>query len=173
MTGVQTCALPILLSSVISTYGELDFSRSLNNKNLSDKTIKQKDINKKNYFLITNEKELDEWISEAENSGEITIDTETSSLDPHQADLIGISLSTKIGKACYIPIAHKNGSCLKKINVIKKLKPVFEDKSIKKIGQNIKFDFIVLYKQGIEMNSMEDTMLMSYVLDAGKNLKWK
>ena len=82
---------------------------------------------------------------------------------------MGISLSTKIGKACYIPIGHKFKGCLKKEAVIKKLKPLLEDKSVKKIGQNIKFDFIVLFKQGINMNSMEDTMLMSYVLDAGKN----
>ena len=155
-----------LLSLTISNYGEPDLAGSKKNENFNEK---QKSINKKNYFLIKNEKEIDEWISEAEESGELAIDTETSSLDAHQADLIGISLSTKIGKACYIPIGHKSGDCLKKINVIKKLKPLLEDKSVKKIGQNIKFDFIVLYKQGIEMNSMEDTMLMSYVLDAGKN----
>ena len=112
---------------------------------------------------------MEEWINEAEEAGELVIDTETSSLDAHQADLVGISLSTKIGKACYIPIAHKFDGCLDKNIVIKKLKPLLEDKSVKKIGQNIKFDFIVLYKQGIKMNSMEDTMLMSYVLDAGKN----
>ena len=155
-----------LLSLTISNYGEPDVAGSKKNENFNEK---QKSINKKNYFLIKNEKEIDEWIREAEESGELAIDTETSSLDAHQADLIGISLSTKIGKACYIPIGHKSGDCLKKINVIKKLKPLLEDKSVKKIGQNIKFDFIVLYKQGIEMNSMEDTMLMSYVLDAGKN----
>ena len=155
-----------LLSLTISNYGEPDLASNKKNENFNEK---QKSINKKNYFLIKNEKEIDEWISEAEESGELAIDTETSSLDAHQADLIGISLSTKIGKACYIPIGHKSGDCLKKINVIKKLKPLLEDKSVKKIGQNIKFDFIVLYKQGIEMNSMEDTMLMSYVLDAGKN----
>ena len=155
-----------LLSSTISNYGQPDLAGNKKNENFNEK---QKSINKKNYFLIKNEKEIDEWISEAEESGELAIDTETSSLDAHQADLIGISLSTKIGKACYIPIGHKSGDCLKKINVIKKLKPLLEDKSVKKIGQNIKFDFIVLYKQGIEMNSMEDTMLMSYVLDAGKN----
>ena len=155
-----------LLSSTISNYGQPDLAGNKKNENLNEK---QKSINKKNYFLIKNEKEIDEWIREAEESGELAIDTETSSLDAHQADLIGISLSTKIGKACYIPIGHKSGDCLKKINVIKKLKPLLEDKSVKKIGQNIKFDFIVLYKQGIEMNSMEDTMLMSYVLDAGKN----
>ena len=158
-----------LLSSVISTYGEPDFSDSLSDKNLTKKIDNQKDVNNKNYFLIEHEEELDKWINEAEEYGEIAIDTETSSVDPHQAELIGISLSTKIGKACYIPIGHNNGSCLIKKNVIKKLKPILEDKSIKKIGQNIKFDFIVLYKQGIQMNSIEDTMLMSYVLDAGKN----
>jgi len=121
------------------------------------------------YYLIKNEKEIDKWIKEAEESGELAIDTETSSLDAHQAELVGISLSTKIGRACYIPIGHKSDGCLKKEVVLKKLKPLLEDKSVKKIGQNIKFDFIVLYKQDIKMNSMEDTMLMSYVLDAGKN----
>ena len=155
-----------LLSSVISTYGEPELEETLIE---SKPQKKQQNVNKKNYHLITSEKEIDEWINEAEEAGELAIDTETSSLDAHQADLVGISLSTKIGKACYIPIGHKFEGCLKKEAVIKKLKPLLEDKSVKKIGQNIKFDFIVLFKQGINMNSMEDTMLMSYVLDAGKN----
>ena len=155
-----------LLSSAISAYGEPD----LPSQNI-DLKIKKKPqvINKKNYYLIKNEKEIDKWIKEAEESGELAIDTETSSLDAHQAELVGISLSTKIGRACYIPIGHKSDGCLKKEVILKKLKPLLEDKSVKKIGQNIKFDFIVLYKQDIKMNSMEDTMLMSYVLDAGKN----
>ncbi|WP_415284506.1 DNA polymerase I [Candidatus Pelagibacter sp. Uisw_130] len=155
-----------LLSSVISAYGEPELGEIASERKPEKK---QQNVNKKNYHLITNEKEIDEWINEAEEAGELAIDTETSSLDAHQADLVGISLSTKIGKACYIPIAHKFKGCLKKETVIKKLKPLLEDKSVKKIGQNIKFDFIVLFKQGIKMNSMEDTMLMSYVLDAGKN----
>ena len=155
-----------LLSSVISTYGEPELGETASDSKLEKK---KQNINKKNYHLITSEKEIDEWINEAEEAGELAIDTETSSLDAHQADLVGISLSTKIGKACYIPIGHKFKGCLKKEAVIKKLKPLLEDKSVKKIGQNIKFDFIVLFKQGIDMNSMEDTMLMSYVLDAGKN----
>ncbi|MDA9966864.1 DNA polymerase I [Candidatus Pelagibacter sp.] len=155
-----------LLSSVISAYGEPELGE-ITRETKPEK--KQQNINKKNYHLITNEKEIDEWINEAEEAGELAIDTETSSLDAHQADLVGISLSTKIGKACYIPIGHKFKGCLKKEAVIKKLKSLLEDKSVKKIGQNIKFDFIVLFKQGINMNSMEDTMLMSYVLDAGKN----
>ncbi len=155
-----------LLSSAISTYGEPELS---NNKIETKPKEKLQLINKNNYHLITDEDQIDEWVNEAEEAGEFAIDTETSSLDPHQADLVGISLSTKIGKACYIPIGHKSKRCLKKSIVIKKLKSLLEDKSVKKIGQNIKFDFIVLYKQGIEINSMEDTMLMSYVLDAGKN----
>ena len=155
-----------LLSSVISAYGE---PKLVTTKTEISVKEKQQNISKKNYHLISKEEEIEEWINEAEEAGELVIDTETSSLDAHQADLVGISLSTKIGKACYIPIAHKFDGCLDKNIVIKKLKPLLEDKSVKKIGQNIKFDFIVLYKQGIKMNSMEDTMLMSYVLDAGKN----
>ena len=155
-----------LLSSTISTYGEIDFSKdikkSINNKNDSI-------ISKKNYILIDKELKIKEWLNEAENQGEISIDTETTSLDPHQAELVGISLSTKIGKACYLPLAHKKGNNLDEKNVLKILKPILEDKSIKKIGQNIKFDYIVFYHRGIDMNSLEDTMLMSYVLDAGKN----
>ena len=84
-------------------------------------------------------------------------------------DLVGISISTKIGHACYIPVGHKKGNNLDEANVIKILKNTLEDSSIKKIGQNIKFDYIVFYQRGIDMNCLEDTMLMSYVLDSGKN----
>ena len=155
-----------LLSSVISTYGEPNLMK--NNK-ISSESEKQSSISKKNYYLIKTESEIDKWLQDAEENGEIAIDTETTSLNPHLADLVGVSLSTKIGSACYIPIGHKKGQCFNQEKIIKKLKPILEDKSIKKIGQNIKFDFIVLKHRGIEMNSMEDTMLMSYVLDAGKN----
>ena len=153
-----------LLSSAISAYGEPNL--------LSSKTEvqeKQKQISKKNYFLISEINELDNWIKEAEEVGEVAIDTETSSIDPHQANLVGISLSSKIGKACYIPVGHKSNKNLDKKSVLDKLKPLLEDPSIKKIGQNIKYDFIVLYREGITISPMEDTMLMSYVLDAGKN----
>ena len=155
-----------LLSSAISAYGEpnLDSIKS-DPKPMRD----QKPINKKDYHLITDQNEIDKWIKEAEEVGEVAIDTETSSLDPHQADLIGVSLSSKVGKACYIPIGHNSKKCINKDVVLNKLKPLLEDSSIKKIGQNIKFDFIVLFKHGITISSIEDTMLMSYVLDAGKN----
>ena len=153
-----------LLSSAISAYGEPNF--------LSSKTEvqdKQKEITKKNYSLISEIDELDDWIKEAEEVGELAIDTETTSVDPHQASLVGISLSSKVGKACYIPVGHKSKKNLDKKSVLSKLKPLLEDPSIKKIGQNIKFDFIILYREGISISPMEDTMLMSYVLDAGKN----
>jgi len=155
-----------LLSSAISAYGEPNFSKNnTENENVRSKNL----INKSDYHLITDLKEIDIWIKEAEEIGEFAVDTETSSLDPHQANLVGISLSTKIGKACYIPIGHKSKKCVDKDQVIKKLKPILEDPGIKKIGQNIKYDFIIFFKEGIELTSLEDTMLMSYVLDAGRN----
>ncbi len=155
-----------LLSSAISTYGEVDFKDD--RKELFQAKPESK-IDKKNYILIKNENELSELISKIEQESEISIDTETSSLDPHQAELIGISISTKIGKAYYIPLNHKNFKNLIEKNVLKKLQNILEDKSIKKIGQNIKFDYIILYHRGIDLEPLEDTMLMSYVLDAGKN----
>jgi len=155
-----------LLSSVISKYGETKFeSDILKNKDRKD-ILK---IDKKNYQLIKNENQIEKWLKDSEDNGEFSIDTETNSLDPHQAKLVGISISNHIGKACYIPINHKNGKNLDEKIVLKILKPYLEDKSIKKIGQNIKFDYIVFYHRGIDIKSMEDTMLMSYVLDAGKN----
>ena len=155
-----------LLSSAISVYGE----PNLTSDKIEDKILKKiQTITKDSYYLIRDSKELDDWIKDAEKMGEVAVDTETSSLDPHQADLIGVSLCSKIGKACYIPIAHKSKKNLDQNIVLKKLKKLLEDPGIKKIGQNIKFDFIVFYKRGINIQSMEDTMLMSYVLDAGKN----
>ncbi len=155
-----------LLSSAISAYGEPGLDGVKNQPKVINN---QKTIDKKDYHLITDPEEIDNWIKEAEEAGEVAVDTETSSLDPHQANLIGLSLSSKIGKACYIPVGHDTDKNISKDLVIKKLKPLLEDSSIKKIGQNIKFDFIVLFKHGITISSMEDTMLMSYVLDAGKN----
>ena len=155
-----------LLSSAISTYGEPNLKGIKNN---SKPIENQKPINKKEYYLIKDPKEIDNWIKEAEEVGEVAVDTETSSLDPHQADLIGVSLSSIVGKACYIPLGHKSKRNIDKNIALKKLKTLLEDPSIKKIGQNIKFDFIVLFKHGINISSIEDTMLMSYVLDAGKN----
>jgi DNA polymerase-1 len=155
-----------LLSQAISFYGETQTS----NSNESSETVKklEKNINTKNYECILDEKNLNKWIKILEEKTVIAVDTETSSLNPLEADLVGVSFSYAPNKACYIPLAHKEKGLNKEI-VLKKIKPLLEDSSIKKVGQNIKFDFIVLKQNGIEINSIEDTMLISYTLDAGTN----
>ena len=155
-----------LLSSAISKYGG---TNNLGTKDIEINSEKTSEIKKKNYQLIKNEKEIEDWMKQSEEIGEFAIDTETTSLDPHTAKLVGISISNRIGNACYIPLNHVSGNNLNEKKVLSVLKNYLEDESIKKVGQNIKFDFIVFYHRGITLNSMEDTMLMSYTLDAGKN----
>jgi DNA polymerase-1 len=155
-----------LLSQAISFYGESQISVS-SQSNINKKKV-DNTINVKNYECIVDEKNLDKWIKILEEKAVIAVDTETSSLNPLEAELIGISFSYEQNKACYIPVAHKEKS-LKKEIVLKKIKPLLEDPSIKKVGQNIKFDFIILKQNGIEINPIEDTMLISYTLDAGNN----
>ena len=154
-----------LLSQAISFYGEET------NNNIKSKIKKNSlsVINKKLYESVITEKNLDKWVKILNEKSVIAVDTETSSLNPLEAELVGVSFSYDSNKACYIPLAHKNIKGIKKEIVLKKIKPILEDSSIKKVGQNIKFDFIVLKQNGIIINSIEDTMLMSYVLDAGTN----
>jgi DNA polymerase-1 len=154
-----------LLSSAISFYGESE----INSNNPITTQKKTKEINVKNYESITDEKALDKWVKILNDQAVISVDTETSSLNPLKADLVGISFSYKSNKACYIPLAHKKFKGLKKEIVLKKIKLILEDQSIKKVGQNIKFDFIILKQNGIEVSPIEDTMLISYTLDAGVN----
>ncbi len=154
-----------LLSRAISFYGETGKKKSELN---TTKTQSSK-INTKAYKSIINEKSLDKWLKILNEQSVIAVDTETSSLNPLEADLIGVSFSYAPNKACYIPLAHKNIKSLKKKLVLEKIKPILEDQSIKKVGQNIKFDFTVLKQNGIEINPIEDTMLISYTLDAGSN----
>jgi len=154
-----------LLSRAIGFYGETGKKKSELN---TTKTQSSK-INTKAYEGIINEKSLDKWLKILNEQSVIAVDTETSSLNPLEADLIGVSFSYAPNKACYIPLAHKNIKSLKKKLVLEKIKPILEDPSIKKVGQNIKFDFIVLKQNGIEVNPIEDTMLISYALDAGSN----
>ena len=155
-----------LLSQAISFYGETKMSDS-SRSNQIKKEIEEK-IDTKSYECILDEKNLNKWVKILEEKTVIAVDTETSSLNPLETDLVGVSFSYAPNKACYIPLAHKENG-LKKEIVLKKIKPLLEDPSIKKVGQNIKFDFIVLKQNGIEINSIEDTMLISYTLDAGTN----
>lgn len=131
--------------------------------------------NKKNFSLIFDLKNLEKILNKADEKGVFAIDTETNSLDPMVADLVGISLCVTPGEAFYIPVGHKKKEDdlvkkqLKLNDVLKLIKPFLEDSSIKKVGQNIKYDYRIFLQHGIQMNSIEDTMLMSYALDAGKN----
>ena len=133
------------------------------------------DSSENKFSLVMNIQELEKILSKADERGLFAIDTETNSLDTMVADLVGISLSFKIGEAFYIPLAHKNKldplvkKQLNSKDVLAIIKPYLEDSTIKKIGQNIKYDYRIFLKYGIKMTSMEDTMLMSYALDAGKN----
>ena len=154
-----------LLSQAISFYGEPG------NKDFNVKTsiTKNNKIKIKTYKTILTEKQLDELLKKLNENSVIAVDTETSSLNPQEADLIGISVSYKANEAFYIPVGHKEKTQLKKDLVLKKFKMILEDPSIKKIGQNIKYDFIIFKNHGIELTSVEDTMLLSYTLDAGNN----
>jgi len=154
-----------LLSRAISFYGEVDNPTII--PNISK--VKISEINTQDYESITDEKILDKWIKILNEKSTIAVDTETSSLNPLETDLVGVSFSYAPNKACYIPLAHKNIKGLKKELVLKKIKTILEDPSIKKVGQNIKFDLIVLKQNGINVNPIEDTMLISYTLDAGTN----
>lgn len=135
----------------------------------------------KQYELISNISSLKEWVKEAREAGIVAFDTETTSLNAKLAELAGFSLCKKEGEACYVPLQHKEGqgdllgnSQLAKNQIpleeaIKIIKPLLEDEKVIKIGHNIKYDMLIMRKYGVEIKGIEDTMLMSYVLNAGLN----
>jgi DNA polymerase-1 len=133
-------------------------------------------IDPSSYTLINDEKILKEWIAAAYESGILCFDTETTSLTPAKAELVGISLAYKAGKAAYIPIGHtqemdllgeaKNTiKQLPKKKVIELLKPLLEDESVLKVAHNAKYDWQMFAKEGVDITPIDDTMLISYVLD--------
>ncbi len=154
-----------LLSQAISFYGESEDHDSKDQ--ISSKKISK--INTKIYESILKEKDLDELINILNGKPVIAVDTETTSLNPQEASLVGISISYENNKAFYIPLGHKDVKCLNNELVLKKLKIILEDPSIKKVGQNIKYDFIIFKNYGVKLNPVDDTMLLSYTLDAGNN----
>ncbi|MEN9896321.1 MAG: hypothetical protein RIR97_2173, partial [Pseudomonadota bacterium] len=131
---------------------------------------------------------LDRWIAHAQETGLVAFDTETTSLDPMQAELVGVSLaiadnskdpSATTIKACYVPLAHKDGvgdllggglapNQIRTSDALSRLKPLLEDMSVLKVAQNLKYDWLVMKRHGISISGFDDTMLMSYVLEAGK-----
>ncbi|KWT71268.1 DNA polymerase I [Hyphomicrobium sulfonivorans] len=132
------------------------------------------------YKTITTREDLEAWVTRAYETGRVAFDTETTSLDPMQAELVGVSLAVAPGEACYIPLAHRASADsfdfgshdgieqLSTVEALALLKPLLEDASILKIGQNVKYDLNVLAQHGIAVTPIDDTMLMSYALDAGK-----
>ena len=130
------------------------------------------------YETVTTVESLDSWIAEAVEAGIVAVDTETTALDANKADLVGVSLATAPGRACYIPLSHRGGEDLFGGGLLPgqlsweavqaRLKPLLENPSVLKIGQNVKYDWLVLARHGIEVRPFDDTMLISYVLDAGK-----
>lgn len=135
------------------------------------------------YQTVTTQAAFKEWIERIQQAGVVAIDTETTSLDALQAKLVGISLAVKAGAGCYVPLAHvqKNegeldfGGNDEKIEQLDKnwvkeqLKPILLDKSIVKVGHNLKYDLHILHGEGLDIPHLEDTMLMSFCLDGGKH----
>lgn len=132
------------------------------------------------YATVTTREDLEAWISRAYDAGRVAFDTETTSLDPMQAELVGFSMAVAPGEACYVPLAHRTSADsfdfgshdgvvqIPTVEALALLKPLLEEPSIIKIGQNIKYDLNVLAQHGITVTPVDDTMLMSYALDAGK-----
>jgi len=130
------------------------------------------------YHCIRDIAELYRWMDEAREAGIVAFDTETNSLDPMQAELCGFSIATAPGRAAYVPIAHKSGhgdllggglveNQIPIRDAIAALKPLLEDASVLKIGQNLKYDLVVMNRHGVDVKPYDDTMLMSYVTDGG------
>lgn len=127
---------------------------------------------KKNYQTILTQAAFDSWLAKLKSSKQFAFDTETNSLDPITADLVGLSLAVEPDSAAYIPLQHKYSDVPNQLSleqVLEKLKPLLEDPTIQKIGQNFKFDYCIMANYGIEITNMTfDTMLESYVLDSNQ-----
>jgi DNA polymerase-1 len=132
------------------------------------------------YEVVRDAEALQVWIDQIMERGWVALDTETTGLDDMRVDLVGISLAVELGRACYIPLRHKAADRddlfgsdalaegqMDPDTCIAMLKPVFEDPSILKIGQNMKYDAKVLARQGIDVAPIDDTMLISYAQHAG------
>ncbi len=134
-----------------------------------------------NYETVSTLAELDRWIAEATELGAVAVDTETDSLDSMQAGLVGVSLATLPGKACYIPLDHKKAEGgglfgseriagqIEIKDAIERLKKLLENPGVLKIGQNLKYDLQVLRRYGTDIRPIDDTMLISYAIESGEN----
>ncbi len=143
-----------------------------------DDTAIRAPIDHNAYRTVTTLQDLDAWVVRARDMGIVCVDTETTSLDPMQAGLCGVSLAVAPGEACYIPCGHRKGDGLQldgneailqmhETDVIAALKPLLEDPAVLKVGQNLKYDALIFLQRGIRLDPIDDTMLISYVLEGG------
>ena len=172
--SVQKINPDILLSFLKKQGFKSAIERISSQLNLNSDQVTPKEQHKTNYVLVQSISSLETWVARAKEAGVIAIDTETNSLDASRAKLVGISLALNIGEACYIPLSHISKDILDKTDTLKQinfdvalnmLRPILEDHSILKVGQNIKYDMLVLERHGIFLNSISDSMVMSFVLD--------
>ena len=134
-------------------------------------------VDRSAYETVTSLEALDRWVAGATAQGFVAIDTETDCIDCIVAKLAGISLATAPGQACYIPVGHSGVDMFSEAPdqlsldlVVERLKPLLTDPAVLKIGHNLKYDLTMLHKHGIEMAPIDDTMLMSFDLDAGRTI---
>ncbi|MGN6155716.1 MAG: DNA polymerase I, partial [Sphingomicrobium sp.] len=134
-------------------------------------------VDRSQYETVTDLEALDRWIAEAMALGVVAVDTETDCIDCIIARLAGVSLATGPNRACYIPVGHSGADLysdapnqLPMALVLEKLKPLLEDPAVLKIGHNFKYDWVMFDKAGIETAPVDDTMVMSFDLDAGRGL---
>jgi len=151
-------------------YSELEFNRWLSDidKNAEEVAVESKI--KTEYETILDSARFDYWLKQLTNAKLISFDTETTSLDYMQADLVGVSFSIESGKAAYLPFAHDYMGApnqLEQQYVLERLRPILEDSSKFKVGQNFKYDCSVLARHGISLKGIRfDTMLESYVINS-------
>jgi DNA polymerase-1 len=134
------------------------------------------EIDRSKYETVTDEAALDRWIAEAAARGYVAVDTETDCIDCIIARLAGVSLATAPNRACYIPVGHSGADLysdapdqLPMELVLQRLKPLLENPAVLKIGHNFKYDWVMFDKAGIDVAPIDDTMVMSFDLDAGKS----
>ncbi len=146
--------------------------KDLEFRQLQQSLPEQADLSRKDYQAVLNKDQLSKLIQLLEKSDLFALDTETTSTDPMRAELVGLSFAVKAHQAFYIPCRHNYLGApeqLKLKEVLGQLKPVLENPQIKKIGQNIKYDWMLLERNGIRLAGVVfDTMLASYLLDPSK-----
>jgi DNA polymerase-1 len=126
----------------------------------------------RNYETILTNEQLDRWLAKLSAADLVCFDTETTSLDPMTAKIVGMSFSVEAGSAAYLPLKHDYFDAPEQLNfaeTLAKIKPILENSAIKKVGQNFKYDQHVLANHGIALNGIEhDTLLQSYVFESHK-----